>query len=195
MWRVLGVMGVALSLVACQSMPQPDTFTQQPYQTRQHQLANIDHWAFVGKFSIRVQGTDSGSIHWAQNKQHYEIHLFGPMHMGSVKLEGNTHQVTLWKKADEPLTDKNVEHLLFKAFNWQLPVSALPYWLLGRLKPHMPSEKMLDQYNHISWLKQQGWEVNLSKYTPLSGVDLPTHLELINGQMKVKLVIKEWVLD
>lgn len=195
MWRICCAFVAMLGLVACQTMPKPTQFSQQSFMSRQHELASISHWAFSGKFSIHVKQTDTGSIHWQQTQQGYSIHIFGPMHMGSVKLEGNPQQVTLWRKVDESVTDTNVEHLLLKEFNWQLPVSALPYWVLGRLRPNAPAQKKLDAYNHIRWLKQQGWEVTLSDYTTIEGIDLPTRFELVNGGMKVKLIIKEWAVD
>jgi outer membrane lipoprotein LolB len=47
-------------------------------------------------------------------------------------------------------------------------------------------------YNHLSYLKQQGWEIEYADFRSIGNIDLPQKIWLENPKLRAKLVIKKW---
>jgi outer membrane lipoprotein LolB len=58
--------------------------------------------------------------------------------------------------------------------------------------PSIPADKLLDNFGHVSQLKQQGWLIEYQRFTQFKGLDVPAKIRLTMGSAKVKLVISQW---
>lgn len=82
-----------------------------------------------------------------------------------------------------------------EVIGWQVPVSNLQFWLRGlpALKP-TPSQITRDDTGHLTSLQQQGWQVAYTDYQHFNGWWLPTRVTAQRGDLKIRVVIKQWLL-
>ena len=66
------------------------------------------------------------------------------------------------------------------------------YWVRGIPVPGGKATTQLDAQNRLAVLRQQGWEINYLAYTTVDGMDLPSTIQMSNGALQVKMVIKRW---
>ena len=145
--------------------------------------------------SIRhANQSNAFSFDWQQNQQDYELQFFAPLGLGSLRVLGNASNVVLWQSATRKITAKTPEALMRSQLGYSLPVTCLYYWIRGLPDPRLPMTKILDPYNHLSELQQQGWKINFQNFKTFAGVDLPATITLVNETMRVKIVITNWKL-
>ena len=53
---------------------------------------------------------------------------------------------------------------------------------------------LLDGENRVSELSQGGWSIRYKRYTGVGGVSMPARLDLENGEVSVRLSVREWNL-
>lgn len=69
------------------------------FQTRNQSTiedGSLDTWRARGKFSYQSnESSESGNFDWRQENDAYEIRLYGPFGLGSVRLSGDKYSVQL----------------------------------------------------------------------------------------------------
>ena len=80
---------------------------------------------------------------------------------------------------------------------WELPLSALPYWLKGIPSPAYPVESLeLDpQTQLLSKLQQDSWEIHYGKYEQFQQFILPTRLDIQRNGTSARLIIRQWRVE
>jgi len=184
---------LAIFLVGCALMqPTGESLHKMNWQDRKKELNSIKNWRITGSISITHDNkTDIGAFFWQKRQGDYIVELSGPMSLGKIQIIGDNQKVVLYKSAHEKFSATTPEELLFKQFGWKLPVSNLIYWVKGMPAPGPIQSLHWDDYGHLSWLKQQGWEINYSIFKSFVGVDLPTHIYLWKDKLRVKIVVKQ----
>ncbi|MDF3055604.1 MAG: lolB [Gammaproteobacteria bacterium] len=189
---------LCLIIAGCASVPPKSITTSQkavPWETRKAQLEDIQTWNVKGSVSIQYQQkTDIASLSWQQRgQQHYNIVLSGPLNIGRVEITGTPETVT-FKQGDKFASANTPETLMTEQLGWQIPVSNLYYWLRGL--PAQGSEPIIqfDTTGDISQLAQQGWLVEYAEYMNVGEVSLPRKVYLSHPTLKVRLVIRQWIL-
>lgn len=158
-------------------------------------LSNIHSWNLDGAISIQSsKGADMGSFTWRQQNATYRIALSGPLGIGGIKIQGQPGKVTLSKSAKETYSASNPEQLMQQRLGWQIPLTNLNYWVRGIPAPNMAAEKKLDKKQQLVGLKQQGWLINFSRYKQIGKITLPSKLDMYNPRLRVRIIIKRWVL-
>jgi len=185
----------SVAISSCSSFhvtPDTHNYHYLSWPERLKQLKNLDQWQIQGSLSIR-QGNDSDIAYysWQQNKDIYQIHLSGPLNLGSIYINGNSEEVTLIKSQKEKYSAKTPEKLLQKTVGWSLPISGLVYWIKGMPSPNTPYSLKLGSYNHLTYLKQQGWIIQYPDFTVQNGIDLPQKLTLQKADLKIKIIVKD----
>lgn len=179
-------------LAGCQSTPQkiPGASSQMQY------LYGVRQWEAEGKIAITVgDERESASFKWSQQRDNYVIHLFGPFGQGGTWLRRTSRGVTLENAKTGIRRAHSPEELMQEVMGWQVPVSNLQFWLRGlpALKP-APSQITHDDTGHLSGLQQQGWKVEYADYQHFSGWWLPTRVTAARDDLKIRVVIKQWLL-
>lgn len=78
---------------------------------------------------------------------------------------------------------------------YQVPVSALRYWLRGLDAPGPEVERLdLDPAGRPERLHQAGWEVVYRDWSQTNGLPLPRRLDISRGEDSVRVVIRDWSL-
>jgi outer membrane lipoprotein LolB len=161
----------------------------------EQRLQALTQWSIRGKVGIQSPQTNgSATLDWQQHEQNYQIHLFGPMGMGSIYLVGKPQEVNLRDSKGRALSATTPEALL-NQIGWQLPVSNLLYWVRGLPIPAQPTTKTLSQKGVLKQLNQQGWQINYLSYQVVDGIWLPDKISLQKSPIKVKIVIQGWKVN
>lgn len=76
---------------------------------------------------------------------------------------------------------------------WQLPLSGLRHWILGRPDPQAQIfDLQLDAGGRLAELRQLGWHIRYERYAEFDGLALPTKLTLENPRLRAKLAVRRW---
>lgn len=149
------------------------------------------NWELEGRVAIRQgQRADSASINWSQQLHQYRIELSGPLGQGGARILGSENAVSLELSGDEhPYLGATPEAVMQQALGWYLPVSQALYWVQGRPDPEQPFTPLSD----ASGFHQLGWQIRLRQVTRLSpDLVLPRLLELSHGDLRLRLLIRQW---
>lgn len=197
------ILAFSIFLTACTSMPAKQGPLNQKltWPQREAQLNQIEAWTVhgaIGGAALTANNQPqsfSASVVWEQNKNHFDMHLFGPLGVGMTQLIGTATNLTLITSKGQRIQANDPETLLQQELNWSLPVSNLIYWVRGLPAPNMPAEKQFDQYHHVTELKQQGWTIDYLHYTAVNGrYDLPSKIVMQRPNLALRLVISAWQL-
>lgn len=192
------LVSIVLLTSCAQLRKTPTTFEHTSWKKRQAELHQIKNWTMSGTLSItHHKKRDIAKIKWAQTPNSYNINIFAPLNMGSIRIIGNESEVALWNSNKKPLKAKTPEQLTLAQLGWQLPVSNIRYWILGLPAPKTKiNATSFDQYGHLIALNQSGWQVTYSRFNPIkNNLDLPQLIELKNENLAIKLKITNFAID
>ena len=185
------------SLLGCSTKQSPLLTSASPLWT-QHLavLEGMDQWAFQGRIAVK-DGTDSWSmkLNWAQTNEHFDIRIIAPFGQGAAHLYGNGEFAVIDVPERPQMSAPSAEELLRHHIGWTVPLEGLKYWLAGRPDPDLMMSGEWDALGRLNQLTQSGWYITYKRYSTVAGIDLPRKIELINDQLRVKLVIDRWQLD
>lgn len=191
-------LGAALILAACGTLPgraptgAPD---EAAWQQRNMQLASLQDWSLSGKVGF-ANGRDSGSggLEWTQRAGMTTLDFHGPLGAGGVHMEGGADELHVRTSRGDDFTTQDPEADLGARLHQPLPVLSLRYWILGMPDPRDGFSKVSDARGELMSLDQSGWHVEYQEYTDVSGYSLPTRLTLTRGEVRIKMVVSDWVL-
>lgn len=178
-------------LAACASHrvapPRPTT----PYAQRMIDLQNIQRWQLDGRVAVKVdtQGW-TATLAWKEDGPSAEARLAGPFGIGSLVIAESPDGLSL---NGEPPSDAVAQQLREK-LGFDLPLSALRYWLLGVPDPNTQFELVRNDQDRAAHLTQYDWNVDFDKYVTAGDDLLPGHVELNRGRIRVRIVIDSWNL-
>lgn len=196
---------VLVFLTGCANKVQPTT-TQQPARTKHAAQQNIksekalpqqaksqklEHWQAEGRVATKKgQKGNNASFVWLQRGESFRIRLYGPFGSGSAYITGRPNVVELKESNGKVTRARTAEELLQKVAHLNMPISGLRYWMTGNVSPHLPvSKQNLNAQGQLNYLEQQGWRIQYENY---GKTNLPSKLQLQNGDVKVKLIVTNW---
>lgn len=164
------------------------------WETRKAILEQTDEWDFSGRIGVRAGDEGfNGKIWWRQDGIVYRARLGGPIGVGTVFVNGDGREATLTDRdgAVTELDDAEVD--LKTRYGWTIPVSSLRFWALGIPDPSLPSSVEFNEVGQMSNLRQGRWAVTIGQYADGGGQAMPRRLTAVSGDIRVRLVIDEWV--
>ena len=171
-------------------MDLPDIST---WEQRQEVLGGVVAWQFKGRIAVKAGDEGfNGKFNWNQAGDDFYATVGGPLGIGTVKIEGNSQNVTLTDKDGLTTVLVNPERELYYRYGWTIPVASLRYWALGIPDPSMPAETELDDSERLVHLVQSNWVVEISRYRSSAGQELPRTLTATNPDTRVRVVIDHW---
>lgn len=193
---------MSLLIGACSSKP-TKKLTVTDWQTRQSSLAMIDSWSMHARIGLRSQSrSGSATLLWDETPASRKLRLLGPLGGGTIHLQQDNSGVTLQDSKGKRWQAENAAELIYQVTGWQIPVSALRWWVLGLTEPGSDAEYSLDESQHLVSVRQQGWQVTLGQYNQFGEYQLPTNIVLENESgpedeqyVRARLIIKDWKLD
>ena len=187
-------MAAVLLLNGCANQPVA-TGAIADWDSYQQRLKQQQQWQLSAKIGVR-SSSDSGSAYlkWQQAPDNYDIHLSGPLGQGSVRIIGNSEQVTLEQAGKPTLSAPTADQLLQQALGWHAPLEQLKYWVRGLPAPDLPAKIEHTPQGVVASLQQSGWQLNYSRYRDEGDFLLPGKLVATQGELKLTLIVKNWML-
>ena len=185
--KTLALIGLTcITFVGCQSLKTaPEILTP----SNPSEQLNQQSFKITGKIGVRTpQQNGSAFYGWNQQGDHFAIDLTGAMGIGQTSIRGVKGQVTLTSSKTGVIEAQTPEELLFKATNWEAPITYLVSWI--NAQPAQPNAAItLDDQNRIQTIDEGGWLATLS-YS--ANEKLPNKLVLIDDaqQNRVTLTIQ-----
>ena len=167
---------------------------QRSWAEHQEQLAAIDQWLALGKLGIQsAEESWTAGLSWRQDRDDFTIRLTGPLGQGLMELRGTAQAVELRTSDDDIYRAATAEELMQTHAGWQVPLSGLRHWILGRPDPAAGIvDLQLDPGGRLAELRQRGWHIRYERYGEFDGLALPTKLTLENARLRAKLAVRRW---
>ena len=187
---------LAIFLSACVQAPVENRIIPS-WDARMDELMRMETWNLKGRIAVRTNDeSGSGSLHWTQRRDEYDLRVIAPFSGGVYELSGTAGNVSLLTPDKNMLQAGDAESLLQQAAGWRFPVSEMVFWIRGLPAPSLQVDRLLlDGENRVSELSQGGWSIRYKRYTGVGGVSMPARLDLENGEVRVRLSVREWNLD
>jgi outer membrane lipoprotein LolB len=156
----------------------------------------LERWAFNGRVSLtREESGWHAGLAWRENAGEYDLRVAGPLGQGAFELSGDAAGVMLVDADSRTFTARDADALLHHVTGWTLPVSGMHYWVRGLAVPGVESRVERDAAGLVSRLDQSGWVIRYDRYQSVDGVMLPGRLRMEQGNVSVRVVIDEWLLN
>ncbi len=162
-------------------------------------LNELSHWQARGRLGVSGAGQGgSGSFAWEQARDRANVHIRGPIGIGSVRLQLSGGS------SDPQLKLETADGQVFQAESaWQelearlgapVPAEKLRYWMLGLPAPgeHRWIE---DSSSETPILEQDGWRIEYRYAKEHYDGRLPSRIQAASGDARVRIVIDRWSFD
>jgi outer membrane lipoprotein LolB len=172
----------------------PTSFKNLSPDVRRRQLSRLNDWQVTGSLSIHSpQQAVIARYSWQQRGNSYDITLKSSLNLMQIKMTGTVGQfVKVCRSSDHCVKAAAPAALLQEALGWSAPIEYLRYWIRGMAVPNQPAFLEYDRFGHITSMRQYGFSLWFSKYTPYDGVDLPRRIDLQYPTLQMRLIISEW---
>jgi len=192
----LVILVLLTSLTACAPIWQtrPVESAESLWATRHAQLTQLEQWKIKGRTVITQdrEGWNAG-LRWQESDGEYQIKLEGPFAQGGVTLEGNEKVVVLTLSDGQKKSARTPEVLLAETLGWNLPVSALRYWVRGLPFNLKGIQSMkYDEKGRLTHLVQEGWEIKFLRYIPFEEYSMPSKIFIKHPELSVRVAITDW---
>ena len=183
-------------LAACSGSP---TRPEKPGETglqRQQYLGSIDIWAFDGRVALS-DGKDggSGSLEWQQDHEAIKLEFRGALGSGAWVLEAGPGRAVLQTGKGETFQSADASELVTRHLGWQVPMQALPFWVLGLAAPGTEAKLVLDEAGLPQKLQQLGWEISYNRWGNDNEPVMPVRITAKRGEYSFNLFVRRWRLQ
>lgn len=187
---------LALSaLVGCASAP--PSITDLPAD-----LTQLQHWEARGRIGVSGGGQGgSGSFDWLQARNNADVHIRGPIGIGSIRLQmsgsAENPELRLETGNGQTFAADTAWRELQLRLGTRVPAEKLRYWMLGVPAPgdHQWVEARAGDpaSNDRAVLEQDGWRIEY-RYADALSARLPQRILASSGDARVRIVVDRWSL-
>ena len=184
MWR-LSLLLVVLALSGCATK----SGVPMLHRTAQPELSPF---AFNGRVAIKHDGErTSAAMRWTHREADDEILLLAPLGQTVARIFSSA-QGAMLETSGKVYMEKDAETLTERVLGWHLPLAGMRYWVMAL--PAAGTEAAIERSanGQISMLRQDGWEINYTRYTTDHADSLPLRMTLVRNGMEMLLLIDEW---
>lgn len=201
-------MMTGLVLSACHSVKHKEVIRDgwkndtEVFSDRQAWHNELYAWKLTAKIAISTpQIKESANLVWQVNGDSNVMRLFGPLGVGSIRIEFDSNGVTLTDTRGRTHQGRSAEALLSRITGWPIPISALKYWLFVVPEPKSVTQYLMNE-DAVVAIGQRGWQIDYSKFQEPNGLtpSLPKKIVAtktafyggVEETAKVRLVVKSW---
>ncbi len=185
---------LCLGLGACATAPVP-VVSPATTPSQSASSSTLTAWRLSGRVSA-FNGEDGwhASLLWTQQDDAYHLRFLGPLGQGGLELRGDAQGVSLRDSGGYTAHALEPESLVRQALGFEVPVSGLRYWVQGQAAPGLSLQDAVvyGAEGRPMSLAQGGWRIEYSAYESALGQSLPTRLRMVNGGLRLKLVVDRW---
>ncbi len=180
--------GAILLLSACAS------FRKEPVESYSRAsllpLYKLTQWTFDGRLAVTGRKDSwTANIDWEHHVDKDLIRLSGPLGQGATVIILMDNFVTIDRGNGEVQSSSQPDIFIGQQVGITVPVQSLRYWVVGLPEPtHVFDE-------NDSGFKQSGWQVEYNIMQSIKNQPVPRKVTVKNEQVKLKLIIDQWVLN
>lgn len=185
-------------LSGCAAQPSrpvlPPLLLAADWPTRRAQLQSREDFELRGRVAAAAgeQGFSAG-LHWLQDSARGVIRLDGPLGVGGLVIEVDGESLQLATSRGERLDDAAARRELERQLGFELPLSALRYWVRGVPQPGVPAQEAVAvSAPQLETLEQSGWRVTYGEYSSGDMAGWPRRLVVEREGARLKLLIERW---
>lgn len=148
-----------------------------------------------GRLAVEA-GRDSGqaSFHWRHGPDFDRLELYSPLGQTLGVLQRDAGGADLVDSHGDVHHGSNLAALLDQWMGWPLPVDEMSSWMVGAAAPGHPYHWYPPTAGESGRLEQSGWRVEYLRWHDGHGHPLPEKVALVAGQVRVKLLVRNWKL-
>ena len=184
----LGWWCLVLMLSACSTVPvEPEVHYSKI--AREH-LYKLERWSFEGRLALTGKNDSwSASINWGHRPDDEKIKLSGPLGQGATVIQLTGDLVTIDRGDGQAQSSTQPEEFINQQLGMFVPVHSLRYWVVGLPEPTSAFVETATGF------KQAGWFIEYKQMQPVDNQSMPRKITVTNEQVKLKLIIDQWVLN
>jgi len=166
------------------------------YEKKSGELEATNWWALKGRLAVH-DGEEGGSGHldWQKSDQASSMSFYGALGRGAWQLNADENSAVLEMADGEVHRAKTSSELFEQRIGWNIPFTALAWWVRGISAPGNWEMRELDEHGNLLKLSQKGWEIEYGRYRDSGGLSMPTKLTARRPPYTVKLVVQHWNLQ
>ena len=191
--RIISVYCVIVCLVAC-SVNTPEFNGVQSDKALKEYLFHLDEWFLDGRMSITGANESwSANIIWRHyieiGEKNDRIELLGPLGQKALLIQLTDKKVSIDRGKGDVLLSNNPSAFITQQLGVFVPIDYLRYWVVGLTSPKQESEAITNGF------VQAGWRIEYQQLQNVHNHLMPRKIMITGEQVKLKLVVDEWVLD
>lgn len=176
----------------------PQLSEAQRWQGQLALLSTVDDFTARGKVGYRLpDDAGSASLRWEQREDQSEVRLAGPLGSGATVIRNDGPLLRVTRDGIDRLYPADAAPWLGSGRLLPIPISTLPYWLLGRPDPGVSIDRLVTDGGLAREIFQAGWQVSYDAYDSEGPLTLPARLTLLapDGTVELKVILREWRFD
>lgn len=164
------------------------------WETRKAVLGQADEWEFTGRIGVSAGDEGfNGKLFWRQDGVVFRARISGPFGAGTVFINGDRQELTVTDQDGVATELNDAEAELRQMYGWTIPVTSLRYWALGIPDPGDPAQTSFGADGQLVQILQSQWQVDYGPYRDGAGQSMPRRLTAVSGDVKVILIVDDWV--
>lgn len=154
--------------------------------------AFIDAFELTGRVGVKLDGRGySARLRWHHEIASDAIWLYSPVGSTVATVTATGDHATLVTAKKETFSSDNIQKLTREVLGWDLPLTGLRHWALGRVDPDAPVVLLEhDDQKRIRRLSQGDWNIDYLAYP--EGSVLPSSMVLRYSDLRLRLIIDGW---
>ena len=180
--------GFALLLSACSTVPvEPEVHYSKI--AREH-LYKLEQWSFEGRLALTGKNDNwQANINWGHRPDDEKIKLSGPWGQGATVIQLTGDLVTIDRGDGQVQSSTRPQEFINQQLGMFVPVQSLRYWVIGLPEPTSAFVETATGF------RQAGWFVEYKQMQSVDDQSMPRKITVTNEQVKLKLIIDQWVLN
>ncbi len=179
-----------LCLVACASAPPRAPISDDQLK----RLEALQSWSLTARLGLSDgEQSGSGRLDWSQAPTQTRMNFVGALGRGAWRLSVDPG-VAVLELPEDRFEGHDVNDLLAQTVGWELPVTALVWWVRGLPSPDGPFRAEQAADDRLQRLEQFGWAIEYDAYRQAGDLLLPRKLTATRGEHTVKMVVRRWTL-
>lgn len=152
----------------------------------------IEAFSLRGRVAVRIESRGYASgLRWRHAGTDDSLKLISPIGSVLAELESGRAGATLTTADKKVYRSEDVQSLTRDVLGWDLPLSGLRHWVLGRPDPEMPIQEVTrDGRDRLASLSQNDWRIAYLAYAGDSA--LPSRITLAHDKLSLRLIVDRW---
>jgi outer membrane lipoprotein LolB len=185
-------------LTGCRTLTSPapapgSAPTAEPWEVRRAALQQRDRFNLSGRIAVAAAEEGfSARLRWQQQGERSQLALDGPLGVGGVRITADGDTLNVVNSKGQQLDNDAARQEVHARLGFEPPITSLRYWVLGVPDPMHPADVVLDDEKRLATLKQDGWQIDYTAYSPVRGEWRPSKMTLKRDDVRVRLLVDGW---